>query len=71
MHTHDSDVLYERSDGELKAVPDELSRDIMEKDIELCHRFQEAVDAVTKDGSRTEKKRDAKNMRASLGKRTL
>jgi RNase H-like domain found in reverse transcriptase/Integrase zinc binding domain len=54
MQTNDFDVLYERGDGELMAVPDELSRDTIDKDIVLCHRCLEAVDAVCEDGSRTE-----------------
>jgi hypothetical protein len=56
MQTYDFDVLYERGDGELIAVPDALSRDTMEKDIVLCHRCLAAVDAVSEDGSRTEEK---------------
>jgi hypothetical protein len=35
------------------AVPDALSRDIMDKDIVLCHRCLKAVNAVSEDGSRT------------------
>jgi RNase H-like domain found in reverse transcriptase/Integrase zinc binding domain len=54
MQTYDFDVLYERGGGELMAVPDALSRDTMDKDIMLCHRCFEAVDAVSEDGSRTE-----------------
>jgi Integrase zinc binding domain len=54
MQTYDIDVLYERGDGELIAVPDALSRDTMDKDIVLCHRCLEAVDAVSEDGSRNE-----------------
>jgi RNase H-like domain found in reverse transcriptase len=54
MQTYDFDVLYERGDGEVMAVPDELSRDTMDKYIVLCHRCLEAVDAVSKDRSRTE-----------------
>jgi hypothetical protein len=54
MQTYDFDVLYERSDGELMAVPDALSRDTMDKDIVLCHCSLEAVDAVSEDGSPTE-----------------
>jgi hypothetical protein len=54
MQTYDFDVLYERGDGELIAVPDALSRDTMDKDIVLCHRCLEAVDAVSEDGSRNE-----------------
>jgi hypothetical protein len=46
--------LYERGDGELMAVSDALSRDTMDKDIVLCHRCLEAVDAVIEDESRTE-----------------
>jgi hypothetical protein len=45
--------LYERVEGELMAVPDALSRDTMDKDIVLCHRCLEAVDAVGEDGSHT------------------
>jgi hypothetical protein len=54
MQTYDFDVLSERGDGELMAVPDALSRDTMDKDIVLCHRCLEAVDAFSEDGSRTE-----------------
>jgi hypothetical protein len=54
MQTYDFDVLYERGDGQLMAVPDALSRDTMDKDIVLFHRCLEAVDAVSEDGSRTE-----------------
>jgi RNase H-like domain found in reverse transcriptase len=54
MQTYDFDVLYERGDGELMAVPDALSRGTMDKDIVLCHPCLEAVDAVSEDGSRTE-----------------
>jgi hypothetical protein len=56
MQTYDFDVLYERGDGELMAVPDAISRDTMDKDIVLCHRRLEAVDAVSEDGSHTEEK---------------
>jgi hypothetical protein len=54
MQTYDSDVLYERGDGEIMAVPDALSRDTMDKVIVLCHRCLEAVDAVRQDESRAE-----------------
>jgi hypothetical protein len=54
MQTYDFDVLYERGDGELMAVPDALSQDTMDKDILLFHRCLEAVDAVSEDGSGTE-----------------
>jgi RNase H-like domain found in reverse transcriptase/Integrase zinc binding domain len=54
MQTYDFDVLYERGDKELMAVPDSLSRDAMDKDIVLCHRCLEAVDAVSEDRSRME-----------------
>jgi hypothetical protein len=46
--------LYERGEGELMAVPGALSRDTMNKDIVLCHRCLEAVDAVSENESRTE-----------------
>jgi hypothetical protein len=36
------------------AVTDALSWDTMNKDIVLCHRCLEAVDAVSEDGSRME-----------------
>jgi Integrase zinc binding domain len=52
--TYDFDVLYERGDGELMEVPILLSRDTMDKDIVLCHRCLEAVDAISEDGSRME-----------------
>jgi hypothetical protein len=35
MQTNNFDVLYERGDGELMAVPDALSRDTIDKDILL------------------------------------
>jgi RNase H-like domain found in reverse transcriptase len=54
MQTYDLDVLHERGDGELMAVPDALSRDTMDKYIVLSHRCLEAVDAVIVDGSRAE-----------------
>jgi Integrase zinc binding domain/RNase H-like domain found in reverse transcriptase len=54
MQTYEFDVLYERGDEELIAVPDALSRDTMDKDIVLCHRCIEAVDAVSEDGSLTD-----------------
>jgi hypothetical protein len=54
MQIYNFDVLYERGYGELMAVPDAFSRDTVDKDIVLCHRCLEAVDAVSEDGSRTE-----------------
>jgi hypothetical protein len=54
MQMYDFDVLYERSDGELMAVPDALSRVTMDIDIVLCHRCFEAVGAVSEDRIRTE-----------------
>jgi 2,3-bisphosphoglycerate-independent phosphoglycerate mutase len=71
MQTYESDVLYERGDGEFMAVPDALSLETMDKDIVLCHRCLEAVDDVSEDGSPRKKKRAVKNMKASLGRRTL
>jgi hypothetical protein len=46
--------LFERDDGEIMAVSGASSRDTMDKDIVLCHRCLEAVEAVSKDGSRAE-----------------
>jgi hypothetical protein len=53
MQMYDFDLLNERGDEELMAVPDAISRGTMDKDIVLCHRCLEAVDAVSEDGSRT------------------
>jgi Integrase zinc binding domain len=55
---YDFDVLYERSDGELMAVPDALSRVTMDIDIVLCHRCFEAVGAVSEDRIRTDEGRE-------------
>jgi RNase H-like domain found in reverse transcriptase len=73
MQTYDFDVLYERGDGELMAVPDALSRDIMDKDIVLCHRCLECFPRMlsARTGAARKKKRTAKNMSASLERRTL
>jgi RNase H-like domain found in reverse transcriptase len=46
MQAYDFEVLYERGDGEIMAVPDALSRDTMDRTVTLCHRCLEAVNPV-------------------------
>jgi RNase H-like domain found in reverse transcriptase len=71
MQTYGFDVLYERGDGELMAVPDALSRDTMDKDIVLFIAVSRPWMLSARTGAARKKKRAAKNMRASLGRRTL
>jgi hypothetical protein len=46
MQSLDFEVLYERGDGELMAVPDALSRDTMDRTVTLCHNCLESVNSV-------------------------
>jgi transposase InsO family protein len=50
MHTFDFEVMYERDDGALMAVPDALSRDTMGKSVVLCHPCLEAVQDISEGG---------------------
>jgi hypothetical protein len=50
MQTFDFEVLYERGDGALMAVPDALSRDTMTKSVEFCHRCLEAAQDMNEGG---------------------
>jgi RNase H-like domain found in reverse transcriptase len=50
MQTFDFEVLYERGNGALMAVPDDLSRDTMTKSVVLWHRCLEAVQNMNEGG---------------------
>jgi len=65
MQTFNFEVLYERGDGALMAVPDALSRDTMDKDVVLCHRCLEAVNEVTEEAGGATEVLTADEMRAA------
>jgi RNase H-like domain found in reverse transcriptase len=71
MQTYEFDVLYERDDWKLMAVPDALSRNTMDKDIVCVIAVSRPWMLSERMGAARKKERAAKNMRASLGRRTL
>jgi hypothetical protein len=49
MKTVNFDVMYERDDGALVAMPDALSRDTMDRDVLLFHRCPETLKEMTEE----------------------